>query len=243
MAKGRKNGCPVNIRHWLISILDVGTQEFVRIFGLNSMTRNITSETEDGSADTDIWTEPYVTKRSSSVSLEGKPVVDEVTGAVDEGQELLTSYVDLAGCDGDATLKFVSPYGHAFQADYIVTSKEEGNDDSGSTVSFELEQVGEAEVLPYVAVTSIALKDGETSLSGTLTMTTSDGPKIITVAFTPEGASNKRFKVSNNKRSVVTVSAVTETGFTLTPVAAGSATITVTSVNGAKTVTLAVTVT
>lgn len=57
MAKGRKNGCPVNIKNWLIYILDVATNEFVRIFGLNSLTRSTDSETEDGSADTETWSE------------------------------------------------------------------------------------------------------------------------------------------------------------------------------------------
>lgn len=52
--KGRKNGCPVNIRNWVVSILDVATQQFVRIYGLTSLTRTIEGETEDGSADTDI---------------------------------------------------------------------------------------------------------------------------------------------------------------------------------------------
>ena len=37
--KGRKNGCPVNIRNWVVSILDVATQQFVRIYGLTSRGR------------------------------------------------------------------------------------------------------------------------------------------------------------------------------------------------------------
>lgn len=81
--KGRKNGCPVNIRNWVVSILDVATQQFVRIYGLTSLTRTIEGETEDGSADTDIWAEPYITKRSSSCDLEGDKKVIEATGEVD----------------------------------------------------------------------------------------------------------------------------------------------------------------
>ena len=83
--KGRKNGCPVNIRNWVVSILDVATQQFVRIYGLTSLTRTIEGETEDGSADTDIWAEPYITKRSSSCDLEGDKKVIEATGEVDPG--------------------------------------------------------------------------------------------------------------------------------------------------------------
>ena len=240
--KGRKNGCPVNIRNWLVYIKDVSTSAFIRIYGLTSMSRSISSSTEDGSADTDVWSEPYVTKRSSSVSLEGNEVVVELTGANDDGQELLNTYAEYSGCDADATLKFVDPYGHAWVADYIVTSRDLSADDTGATVTWELEQVGEAEILPYIHVTSVALKSGGTA-AATLAMKTGDAPKIIEVEFTPATASNKRFKVSNNKRSVVTVSNITETGFTLTPVAVGTAAITVTSINGNKTATCNVTVT
>lgn len=241
MAKGRKRGCPVNIKNWLVYILDKATDTFVRIYGLSSLSRGIDSETEDGSADTDVWAEPYVTKRSGSSSLEGKPVVEEATGANDAGQELLTSYAEVAGCEGDATLKFVDPYGHAWLGDYIVTSHELSADESGTTASWDLEQVGEVEVLPYIHVEGVALKDGEADASA-LSMKVGDASKIITVAFTPEDASNKRFRVSNNKRSVVTVGGVNENGFTITPVSAGTATISITTINGGKTATLTVTV-
>lgn len=240
--KGRKNGCPVNIRNWLIYILDVATNQYIRIYGLTSMTRNTESNTNDGSADTDAWEEPYVTKRNGSVSLEGKQVVVESTGAKDQGQELLTSYCEETGCEADATLKFVDPYGHSWIGDYIVTSHEESADADGGSLSWSLSQVGEVEVQPYTHVSSIALKDGSNS-AATLTMETDDAAKIITVDFTPATASNKRFKVSNNKRSVVTVSNITENGFTITPVGVGEATITVTTVNGTKTATMVVTVT
>lgn len=242
MAKGRKNGCPVNIKNWLVYILDVATQEFVRIFGLNSLSRSVDSETEDGSAETDVWAEPYVTKRSGSIELEGKEVVVEATGENDAGQEMLDNYADASGCDADATLKFVDPYGHAWVGDYIVTGREISADESGTTKTWSLEQVGEVEVLPYQQVTAVALKDGEQAAEN-INMTVGGAAKIITVGFTPETASNKRFKVSNNKRTVASVSNVTENGFSITPLAAGTATITVTTASGAKTATLTVTVT
>jgi len=241
MPKGRKNGCPVNIRNWLVYILDVSTSTFVRIYGLTSLSRSIDSNTEDGSADTDVWSEPYVSKRSSSSSLEGKEVITESTGAKDEGQELLDTYAEYAGCDADATLKFIDPYGHSWIADYIVTSRELSVDDSGATVSWSLEQVGEAEILPYLHVSDVELKDGLLS-AATLGFEVGDAAKIITIEFTPEEASNKRFKVTNNKKSVVTVSNITETGFTLTPVSVGTANVTVTTINGEKTATCVVTV-
>ena len=240
--KGRKNGCPVNIRNWVVSILDVATQQFVRIYGLTSLTRTIEGETEDGSADTDIWAEPYITKRSSSCDLEGDKKVVESTGEVDPGQEMLNEYAEMSGCDSDCTLKFVDPYGHGWIADYVVTSAEESSDDSDNSVTWSLEQVGEAEPIQYVQVKAIAAKSGGTAAS-TLAMKVGDSPKLIDVEFTPENASNQRFRVTNNRRSVVQVSDITERGFTLTAVGEGTANIVITSVNGAKTASIAVTVT
>lgn len=240
--KGRKNGCPVNIRNWVVSILDVATQQFVRIYGLTSLTRTIEGETEDGSADTDIWAEPYITKRSSSCDLEGDKKVVESTGEVDPGQEMLNEYAEMSGCDSDCTLKFVDPYGHGWIADYVVTSAEESSDDSDNSVTWSLEQVGEAEPIQYVQVKAIAAKSGGTA-AATLEMKVGDSPKLIDVEFTPENASNQRFRVTNNKRSVVQVSDITESGSTLTAVGEGTANIVITSVNGAKTASIAVTVT
>ena len=187
--KGRKNGCPVNIRNWVVSILDVATQQFVRIYGLTSLTRTIEGETEDGSADTDIWAEPYITKRSSSCDLEGDKKVIEATGEVDPGQEMLNEYAEMSGCDSDCTLKFVDPYGHGWIADYVVTSAEESSDDSDNSVTWSLEQVGEAEPIQYVQVKTVAAKSGGTA-AATLEMKVGDSPKLIDVEFTPENASN-----------------------------------------------------
>ena len=240
--KGRKNGCPVNIRNWVVSILDVATQQFVRIYGLTSLTRTIEGETEDGSADTDIWAEPYITKRSSSCDLEGDKKVIEATGEVDPGQEMLNEYAEMSGCDSDCTLKFVDPYGHGWIADYVVTSAEESSDDSDNSVTWSLEQVGEAEPIQYVQVKAVAAKSGGTA-AATLEMKVGDSPKLIDVEFTPENASNQRFRVTNNKRSVVQVSDITESGFRLTAVGEGTANIVINSVNGAKTASIAVTVT
>ena len=242
MAKGRKNGCPVNIKNWIVEVFDHAASSYVRVYGLNSLTASVDSDTEDGSASTDVWGEPYVSKRNASASLEAKKVVDELTGNPDAGQELLNYYSEQAGCDADATLRFTDAYGHSWVADYIVTSREDSVDDTGDTYSWDLEQVGEAEVQSYVHVTSIDAKDG-TSTVTTLSMTTSDTPKILSVAFTPSTSSNKRFKVTNTKRSVATVGNVTETGFTVTPVAAGTTVITVTTVEGGKTTAVTVTVT
>lgn len=143
MAKGRKNGCPVNIRNWLVYIKDVSDNSWVRIYGLTSLTRSTDSETEDGSQTTDLWSEPYISKRSGSISLEGKEVVVESTGEQDAGQEMLNSYADLGGCDADCTLKFVDPYGHAWVGDYIITGTENSVDDTEASKN-EMQQLASA---------------------------------------------------------------------------------------------------
>lgn len=245
MARGRKSGCPTNVRDWLIYILDkaiTSEESWVRIHGLSSMTYGRDSETEDGSADTDTWAEPYVTKRSGSMSLEGKPVVDAGTGDPDRGQEMLDAYAEQAGCDGDATLKIIDPFGHTIVADFIVSSSERSSDDTENTVSWDLEQVGEPESLPYVQVESVTIKDGA-DVAEELSMHIGDAAKILTVTFNPANASNTRFRVNVSGRRYVSVSNITENSFTLTAMAAGSATVTVTSMNNARTASVSVTVT
>lgn len=243
MAKGRKSGCPVNIKNWLVYILDPATNEYVRVYGLNSLTATIDSETEDSSSSTDVWAEPYISKRSGSVSMEAKKTVTESTGEADPGQELLNWYAETAGCDSDATLKFIDAYGHAWVADYIVTSREDSIDDTGDTYSWDLEQVGEPEVLPYVHVTGVAMKDGDSSVGSTLSMAVNATPKIISVVFTPTDASNQRFRVRNSKRTIANIGSVTEDTFTITPIAQGTTVITVTSVEGVGSASVTLTVT
>lgn len=244
MAKGRKNGCPTNVRDWSIFIQDKTqvTETWIRIKGLTQLTRSTDSTTEDGSAATDAFEEPYVTKRSGSLSLEGKPVVDASTGERDPGQSMLDDYATEVGCEGDATIKIVDPYGMATVADYIISGGEVSSDDTEETVSWDLAQVGEAEQLPYVQLVGVALKDGNTAVT-TLTMAVGSTPKVITVNFTPENASNQRFKVGTSNKRKVAVSNITENSFTLTALSAGTATVTVTAVNNSRTATITVTVT
>lgn len=244
MAKGRKRGCPVNVTNWLVEIEDktAASETWVRIYGLESLTYSTDGDTEDASSITDSWQEPYVNKRSGSATLEGKPVVEESTGVADAGQSMLTEYAELTGCDGDATLRFTDPYGHRFVADFVITNHEVSADDTEVTESWDLEQVGEAEVLPYVAVTDVALKINDTAVT-TLAMVMGDAAKVATLAFTPTDASNKRFKVKSSKVSVAKISDVTSTGFTINAMGVGTANIVVTSVNGSVSETLAVTVT
>ena len=240
MARGRKHGCPVNISSWLISVRDEAADAWVRIYGLNSMTRTVTGDTGDGSADTELWQEPYITKRSSELTLEGEMVADEATGVRDPGQALLNEAARVGGCDTDLTLRFVDPYGHAMVADFVVTSCEESADDSESSCSWTLEQIGEAETESYVQVTGIALAiSGETV--ETVTIAAGDGGKLVAIVFTPENASNRRFRIRSSNPGVARVSDVTEDGFTLIPLAAGETTVRVTSVNGNHSAALRVT--
>ncbi|MBR6029222.1 MAG: hypothetical protein IKP40_09020 [Clostridia bacterium] len=243
MAKGRKNGCPVNVRDWVIEIEDKSqaTETFERIHGLESMSRSIDSDTSDGSAATDAWEEPYVTKRSASISLEGKPLVTASTGAQDKGQALLDDYAGEVRCEGDATIRMFDPWGNGLKFDAIVTGTEVSADEDGEEKSWDLEQVGEAEIIPYVAMTGVSFKNGDTAAT-TLALTMGGTPTVITIVFAPEGASNKRFRISVGNKRVAAVSNVTETSFTVSPISVGTCNIKVTTVNGAYSATLAVTV-
>ena len=244
MAKGRKNSCPTNIRNWGIFIQDKTqvTETWIRIKGLEELTRSTDSDTEDGSAATDLWEEPYVSKRSGSLTLSGKPKVDAATGEVDPGQAMLDDYATSGTCDDDATIKIVDPYGTAIVGDFIVTGSEVSSDEDEDTKSWDLKQVGDVDTLPYVQLSSIALKDGNSSIS-TLSIAVGATAKLITIAFNPTTASNQRFRISSGNKKVASVSNITDDSFMVTPLSAGTSKIVVTSVNGAKTATLTVTVT
>ena len=241
--KGRKNGCPTNIRDWSIFIQDKTqvNETWIRIKGLTQMTRGTDADTEDGSAATDSHEEPYVTKRSGSLTIEGRPIVDAVTGDRDAGQSMLNDYAEEVGCDGDCTIKIVDPYGAATVADYIVTSTEDSSDETEDSVSWDLEQVGEAERLVYVQMTSVSLKDGNDAASE-IALTVGGTPKTITVVFNPENASNQRYRVATSNKRRVAISNITENSFVLNAMSAGTATVTVTTVNNTKTASLAITV-
>lgn len=244
MAKGRKNSCPTNIKNWSVSIQDKSQADetFVRIKGLDELNRSTDSDTEDGSSATDLWEEPYVSKRSGSLSLSGKPLVDAATGVVDPGQAMLNDYATSGTCDEDATLKIVDPYGTAILMDCIVTGTEVSSDEDEDTKSWDLEQVGDVETLPYVQLSGISLKDGNSAVS-TLSMQVGDAAKVITIVFAPTNASNQRFRISSGNKRVASVGNITEDSFTVTAVSAGTAKIVVTSVNNARQAILTVTVT
>ena len=231
--KGRKSGCPANIRDWQVSALDGETGSWVRIKGLKTLTRTVDSETADGSAGTDLWEEPYVTKRSVTVKLSGKAVGCAASGDVDPGQQLLDDYARMAGCMADLTVRFVDPYCHAIEADFIVASAEKEAGESENAVAWELRQVGEAETLPYVPVNAVEMEESE------ITLRVGES-REARFSFAPENASNRRFRVTVNGARVAAVSEIGEERFTVTALAAGTATIDVVSMNGHKTARLTV---
>ncbi len=227
--KGRKNNCPTNIKDWQISIWHPFELRWVRIRGLNTLNYSLDSDTEDGSTPDEDWEEPYVTKRKAKLSLEGKPVVDAATGAVDEGQDLLNDFARMTRCNADALIRFADAWGHTLEAYYQVTSSETSTDNSGDKVSWDLDMVGESEPLPYFQVAGIAIVSlGEEP--ETIQMDINDAPRLLQVAFTPENASNKRYSIRTGGQ-VVRVGNITDGGFTIAPLKVGETTVKITSIN------------
>jgi hypothetical protein len=199
------------------------------------------ADTEDSSRPEDVWEEPRVTKRSAALTLEGKPVVDAATGETDPGQDLLNEYAHLAGCDADALIRIVDPYGHAMEAYYNVTSTEVSADADGSEVSWDLSMVGESEGLPYIQVSGISIVSlGEEP--ETITMDINDAPRLILVSFSPENASNKRYSIRAGGKAI-RVGNISDAGFTVKPLKVGVSTVTITSLNNGKTDTVTIAVT
>lgn len=238
----RKNGCPTSVRDWTIEIMSrvstAAAPDWIRIRGLTSITVSHDADTEDGSSADSIYGEPYVSKRNGSVSLEGRPVVDRVTGAHDRGQEELDYYMTVAGCEGDARLRIVDNCGHAEIWDVIVTGKENGADESSETVSWDLERVGAPEEEPYVQVASVS-----TTPASTLTIAPGE-TKTTTVTFSPTAASNQKYSVASADTSKVKIANVDGLSFDVIGVATTTTPVTVQvkTMNNAKIATISVTV-
>lgn len=248
----RKNGCPMNVRDWVIEIMSrastTSNPTWIRIKGIDSITLTRGGNTEDGSASDSLYEEPYISKRNGSLAIEGKPVYDAVTGAQDAGQAELDHYATQGGCDGDARLRLVDPYGHAELIDVVVTNTERGTDDTSQTVSWDTEIVGESEVEAYVQVTSVKVKVGSsgtaaTTANATLTVGTS---QTVTVSFEPTAASNQKYSVASADTTKVQVKNVDGLTFDLVPVAptaqSSSVSVVVRSMNNNKTATITCTV-
>lgn len=231
------------MRDWIIEILSrVSTTEnpdWIRIKGLDSISVSEDADTEDGSSADSLYGEPYVSKRNGSIDLEGRPVVDRVTGAHDRGQTELDYYATVGGCDGDARIRIIDNCGHAEIWDVIVTSKERSADESSETVSWSLERVGEPENVPYVQVSGVATEPADS-----VSLAPGD-VKSVKVVFTPENASNQKYSVASADTSKVKVENVDSLTFDIVGVAATDATVKVQvkSMNNAKIAVINVTVT
>lgn len=239
----RKNGCPTSVRDWIIEIMSrVSTAEapeWIRIKGLNSITVSNDADTEDGSSADSLYSEPYVTKRNGSISLEGRPIADRITGAHDPGQAELDYYLTVGGCDGDARLRIIDNCGHAEIWDVAVISKENGADETSETVSWDLERVGAPESEPYVQVS------GVTTEPATSVSVKAGQVESVTVAFTPDNASNQKYSVASADTTKVKVENIDGLTFDIVGVAATTnpVKVQVKTMNNAKIAEIAVTVT
>lgn len=239
--RGRKNSCPTNVKDWQIDIRHPFEDRWVRIRGLNTISRSQDATTEDGSGSEDGWEEPRVTKRSGALKLEGRPVVDEYTGDRDEGQELLDDYATRFRCNGDALIRIADSYGHTMQAYYVVTGNEKSADQTSNSCSWNLEQVGEPESLPYKIVNGIILTSGGVPAED-IVIDISDAPRLINIAFDPADASNRRYRVTAPRR-IVRAGGFGDSAFSLTATQVGEGTVTVTTVSGVQSASFTVTVT
>lgn len=238
----RKNGRPMSVRDWDISILSrASTREnptWIKIKGITSLTLSTSSDTEDYSSADSVWGEPFVTKRNGSLSIEAKPSFDAASGAQDVGQAELEFYATAPASEGDATLRLADPYGHAQIIDVVVTGKEKTSDESSESVTYNTEIVGEMEEEQYVQVSSI------TTTPATTASVAVGGTTHATVAFTPDTASNKKYSVASADTSKVRVTNIDGLSFDIVGVAktTSAVAVVVRTMNNNKTATINVTV-
>ncbi len=238
----RTSGCPFNIRDYSVKVKDPVSGAFRRVKGLNAMRVELESETGDGRTGAALWSEAFVKSRGVSGSLEGRPIADRVTGARDPGQALLhAAAVSDGGCDNDQTLRIADAIGRAVEYDCVVTRENTGADGDGETVGWEWKGVGSPRPIAYVQAASVGFTDGDQTLTG-LSMSVGD-VAAVAVAFTPGDASNQRFGFSMGDERVASVTAVDDLALTVRAVAAGSTTLTVRSMNNARTAALPIVVT
>lgn len=246
----RKNGCPMNVRNWQVDIESPASTSanpvWIRIKGLESITLSFDSDTEDGSAADSLWSENYITKRSGTLGLEGKPVIDAVTGAQDPGQYYLDYYATLGGCDADTRIRLADPYGRSVILDVIVTGTEKSADDSSESRSWDADIVGAPEEQAYVQVEDVSAKIGGTAAT-TATLTVGSSPTAVTVVFDPSTASNQKYSVASADPTTVRVSNVDGLSFDIEGLKAtptgGTVDVIIKTMNNSKTETIAVTVT
>lgn len=237
----RKSGCPFNIKDYSVKIENKVTDEEIQVKGLSSMSVDVDSDTEDGKTADSTWAEMFITGRSVSGSLEGRPIYDKATGTRDPGQNLMhkAAYND-GGCDNDQTIIIADAVGRAVRYDCIITTESVSADEDGEEISWDWEGVGKPEELPYVQITSVGFTDeDEDATSATVTVGNS---KELKVSFTPENASNTRYAYSIEDESIAVMGAIDGPNISIRGVSAGSTKLTIKTMNNNKTADLAITV-
>lgn len=237
----RKSGCPFNIRDYSVKIENKVTDELVPVKGLSSMSVSVDADTDDGKTGEAVWAESYIKGRSVSGTLSGRPIVDRVTGTRDPGQALMKrAAYNSGGCDNDQTLIIADAIGRSVQYDCVITSESIDTDEDGEEISWDFEGVGEPVEIPYVQLTGVAFQNGgttTTSLSVVVGKTSE-----VSVKFTPEDASNTRYSYSIDDESVATINSIDGPDISIRGVAAGTAKLTIKSMNNNCTAELSITV-
>jgi hypothetical protein len=229
----RKSGCPFSIKDYVIEVQDLVTELWVLVKGMTSFSLDFGSDTEDGRTGDALWSEPYITARNGSGTMEGKPLYDKTTGRGDDGQEMLNqAAVASGGCDNDQRLRLTDAIGNSTILTVIITDKSTGADDTGETLSYGFSTVGDPEPQPYIQATAIQAVDGATTLSETNPLAvTVNMTADFDVKFTPATASNQKFAISIGDRSIVRVVSIDRNKVALQGIAVGETTITLRSMN------------
>ena len=237
----RKNGCPMSVKEWVVEILSRAATRaepvWIPVKGLSAITLALEAETQDGSAASSLWAEPYVVKRSGKLTLEGRPSACARTGGTDPGQAELSYFASLGGCMGDAALRLTDPYGRSQIIDLVVTDVETETEDGGEKIRWDCEIVGAPEEQGYVQLEAIACTPAQIALGVNETAQ-------VALAFTPENASNRRFSAASENPHYVRVGSVEDGGFSVTGVMKtdGPVLVRLRSMNNDLTASLAVTV-
>lgn len=244
----RTHGCPVNVREWVVEILTVSRfsrdvdDAWARIGGVTSFNYSTSSTTEEGGSVDELWAEPFVTKRSGTLTLEMRRKVDAATGHRDPGQYWLDYYAQLGGCDADTAIRLTDPYGHRTEIDVIVTGNNTNPTETTNTSSCDLQVVGAPVSVPYVQVEDITLSGTGVTAGGEdddydyqLTGLAVGSSKTVSVTFDPLTSSNQKFSVAVDDPEAARIEAVGDNQFTIRGLTADSIYVTVRTMNNAKT--------
>lgn len=242
----RKSGCPFSIKDYVVDIENQVTATWVPVKGLTSMSISTDADTNDNKGGDAIWAEPSITGRSLSLSLEGRPIFDKVTGAKDPGQDLMDeASMAGGGCDNDQRVRITDSVGHSTIVDCIVTGKSNDADEDGETISYDLEGVGAPEPQDYIQAMAVSAKQGGTTLDSTtnkLQATVNDTAEV-TIAFTPDNASNQKYAISIADKGVLKLVSMDGGLVVFQGVSAGSTTVNIKTMNNNLTTSFGATVT